>query len=102
MLGHDDKPFRVLVIGGGVAGLIASHALHKAGIDHVVLEKSDEPAPAWGASIAMYPNGCRILEQLGCLHGLNMKCKPADRYVNRMPNGKVCLILDYWKQVQEK
>jgi len=53
--------FRVIVVGGGVAGLTASHALQKANIDHVVLERHLEPAPPAGASIAIYPHGARIL-----------------------------------------
>jgi 2-polyprenyl-6-methoxyphenol hydroxylase-like FAD-dependent oxidoreductase len=45
-------PFRVIVVGAGVVGLTASHCLQHAGIDHVVLEKRNDVAPAEGASIA--------------------------------------------------
>ncbi|KAI9690115.1 MAG: hypothetical protein M1822_009076 [Bathelium mastoideum] len=63
MVEQAKEPFRVVVVGAGVTGLTASHALQKAGIDHVVLEKGNDAAPSLGASIAIYPHGSRLLEQ---------------------------------------
>ncbi|GME57463.1 fad binding domain protein [Neofusicoccum parvum] len=40
--------------------------LEKRGIDFVVLEAYPEIAPQVGASIALLPNGFRIIDQLGC------------------------------------
>lgn len=34
--------FRAIVVGGGVAGLTAAHALRKANMDHVVLERGSD------------------------------------------------------------
>lgn len=36
-----------VVVGGGQAGLSASHELKRHGIDHVVLERSDAPGGSW-------------------------------------------------------
>jgi 2-polyprenyl-6-methoxyphenol hydroxylase-like FAD-dependent oxidoreductase len=58
--------FRVIIIGGGVAGLTLANALEKAKVDYVLLESKDEFSPIVGASIAMGANGNRILDQLGC------------------------------------
>lgn len=58
-------PLRVIVVGGGVAGLTLAHCLEQHGIDFVLLEKRAEIAPDIGASIAVLPNGARILDQLG-------------------------------------
>jgi FAD dependent monooxygenase len=56
--------FRVIVVGGSVAGLTLAHALDSAGIEYILLEGRDV-APAAGASIVLMPNGTRILDQLG-------------------------------------
>lgn len=62
-----EHPFRIIVVGAGVAGLVASNCLQKLGIDHVVLEKHSEVAPPMGNGISMWPHGLRILHQLNCL-----------------------------------
>ncbi|KAK2039662.1 FAD/NAD(P)-binding domain-containing protein [Colletotrichum somersetense] len=69
-----ESRFRVIVIGAGVAGLTASHCLQKAGIDHVVLERRGAVAPPEGVSIGMWPHGCRILHQIGCLEPVEEAC----------------------------
>ncbi|KAF3006803.1 hypothetical protein E8E13_010417 [Curvularia kusanoi] len=58
--------FRVIIAGGGLAGLTLANALEKADIDYVLLEARNTIAPSVGASIGIFPNGGRILDQLGC------------------------------------
>ena len=58
--------FRVIIAGGGISGLTLANALEKANIDHVLLEARDTIAPQVGASIGIFQNGGRILDQLGC------------------------------------
>ncbi|KAI9164120.1 FAD-dependent monooxygenase DEP2 [Paramyrothecium foliicola] len=87
-MGFPDPPFRVIVVGGGVAGLTASHCLEKAGIEHIVLERRGEVAPSEGASIAIYPNGARILKQIDCFDATEAACVPCDRFICRRPDGK--------------
>lgn len=57
-------PFRVLIAGGSVAGLVLANALEKASIDYLVLEKR-ELAPNLGASISVFPHTAKVFEQLG-------------------------------------
>jgi cation diffusion facilitator CzcD-associated flavoprotein CzcO len=45
-----ERPFRVIIVGAGVSGLVLAHALERAKIDFVVLEKGIV-APPWGTSI---------------------------------------------------
>ncbi|KAH7348538.1 hypothetical protein BKA65DRAFT_594347 [Rhexocercosporidium sp. MPI-PUGE-AT-0058] len=59
--------FKVIVVGGGITGLALACSLERAGIAYVVLESRDEVAPQVGASIAILPNGMRLLDQLGIL-----------------------------------
>ncbi|KAI1473784.1 FAD/NAD(P)-binding domain-containing protein [Daldinia eschscholtzii] len=58
------EPFKVIIAGGGVAGLTLACALEKAGVDFLLLEKR-EIAPQTGASIILQCHTARIFEQLG-------------------------------------
>ncbi|KAK4466004.1 hypothetical protein QBC42DRAFT_103460 [Cladorrhinum samala] len=61
----ENPRFRVLIAGGGVAGLLLANALERGGIDYILLERRDTLAAHSGAAICILPNGCRILDQLG-------------------------------------
>lgn len=57
---------RILIVGGGIAGLTVASALHQRGFNPKLVERS----PTWdhiaiGAGIAMQPNGMRIMRALG-------------------------------------
>ncbi|KAK4235378.1 FAD/NAD(P)-binding domain-containing protein [Achaetomium macrosporum] len=56
--------FRVLIAGGGVAGLTLANALEQAGIDYLLLEKRDI-APRMGAYIGVLCHTARVFDQLG-------------------------------------
>lgn len=60
-----DKDFKVVIAGGGIAGLGLANMLEMAEIDWVLLESHSEIAPQVGASIGLFPNGLRILDQMG-------------------------------------
>ncbi|MFJ8199712.1 FAD-dependent monooxygenase [Streptomyces sp. NPDC096152] len=55
---------RVVVIGGGIAGLAAAAALHLAGRQVIVLERARSLEPV-GAAISLSPNALRALDVLG-------------------------------------
>lgn len=61
----DSKPFKVIIIGGGPTGLALAHMLHLAGIDYRLYDKRDDLCERHGAGLAIQPQNCRILEQLG-------------------------------------
>jgi len=65
-----DKPLKVLIGGGGVAGLALANMLERFEIDYLLLEAHSEIAPGVGASIGMFPNGLRILDQIDCYEPL--------------------------------
>lgn len=62
--------FKVIVVGGGPVGLTAAHALSRAGIEYVVLESRNTITIDVGASLALWPQGLRVLSQLGLLERL--------------------------------
>lgn len=59
------KDFKVIIAGGGIAGLTLANCLERAGISYTLLESRSSIAPQVGASIGILPNGARILDQLG-------------------------------------
>lgn len=61
---------KVIIIGAAITGLTLAHALDKAGIDYVVLEKHQDVRANIGGTIGMQPNGCRILDQVGVFDSL--------------------------------
>ncbi|OII65403.1 MULTISPECIES: FAD-dependent monooxygenase [unclassified Streptomyces] len=57
------KPLDILVAGGGIGGLTAALALHRAGHHVTVAERSPHP-PASGAGIILAPNALHVLAAL--------------------------------------
>ncbi len=52
-----DRPFRAVIVGAGMSGLLAAHRLQQAGIDVVIVEKNDDVGGTWFEN--RYP-GCRV------------------------------------------
>jgi 2-polyprenyl-6-methoxyphenol hydroxylase-like FAD-dependent oxidoreductase len=77
--------FKVIIAGGSVTGLTLANIFERLNVDYAVLEAYPEIAPQKGASIGLWPNGLRILDQLGCydnfaqgvdfLNDLNLRLK---------------------------
>jgi 2-polyprenyl-6-methoxyphenol hydroxylase-like FAD-dependent oxidoreductase len=80
--------FRVLIAGGGIAGLTLANALQHANIDYLLLEARDEFTPQLGASIGLGPNGSRILDQLGCYDEIMENTVPLDYTGSRRSDGR--------------
>ncbi|KAH7014098.1 FAD binding domain protein [Microdochium trichocladiopsis] len=83
-------PFRVIIAGGGIAGLTLANMFEKFDIDYVILEAYKDIAPPVGASIALKPNGLLILDQIGCYDGVAKVAHSSadgEAWV-RDPNGK--------------
>ncbi|KAH7362289.1 hypothetical protein B0T11DRAFT_82921 [Plectosphaerella cucumerina] len=60
-------PLKVIVVGGGPNGITAAHALQRAGIDFVVLERRQSVLEDTGASLVLSPHNQRVYHQLGLL-----------------------------------
>jgi 2-polyprenyl-6-methoxyphenol hydroxylase-like FAD-dependent oxidoreductase len=79
--------FRVIIAGGGIAGLTLANALQHAGIDYVLLERREVIDPQVGASIGIMPNGNRILDQLGCFEDIENLFQPITNGSDRWDTG---------------
>ncbi|KAJ9619082.1 hypothetical protein H2204_012793 [Knufia peltigerae] len=81
--------FKVIIAGGGIAGLSLANMLQKTGIDFVVLEAYPELAPQVGASIGLLPHGLRILDQLGLYKPIRKLVAPLDHFHFRNLRGEI-------------
>lgn len=77
-----------------------ANALEKAGIDYILLEARNDIAPKVGASIGIFQNGSRILDQLGCLNAIEREIVPVQRNRSRDGNGKQFYTTDGIKLVE--
>jgi 2-polyprenyl-6-methoxyphenol hydroxylase-like FAD-dependent oxidoreductase len=71
---------RVIIVGGGVAGLTLASSLQRTNVQCVLLEARNEIAPLEGASIAINANGGRILDQIGALDDIYNVSAPCLRF----------------------
>jgi 2-polyprenyl-6-methoxyphenol hydroxylase-like FAD-dependent oxidoreductase len=85
------QPFmskKLIIAGGGVGGLAAALALHRAGIDVKVFER----APAFaevGAGMSLWPNATRVLQSLGVLEAVMARGEPVTQFNLQRPDGKM-------------
>jgi len=106
-MGHDimeSKSFKVVIVGGSIAGLSFALMLEKNGVDFVVLESYKSIAPQAGASIGVLSNGLRILDQLGCCQSVLDKAEyPVDKIYFRDSRGQLIWSLeDYERDIGER
>jgi 2-polyprenyl-6-methoxyphenol hydroxylase-like FAD-dependent oxidoreductase len=100
----DEKPqFRVIIVGGGIAGLTLANSLQHVGVEFLVLEARSEIAPQIGASIGLAPNGSRILDQLCCYEDMEKLAEPVQTAGYHDANGnELCPRTDGFQLIQAR
>ena len=79
---------RILIAGGGIAGLTLGAALSRVGLDAELVERDTEWRTV-GAGIAVQPNGVRVLRQLGLGPALEKAGASIHRWLFRDQDGAV-------------
>lgn len=78
---------RAVVAGAGIGGLAAAVALHRRGVDVVVLERA-ERLVAGGAALSLWPNALRGLDRLGVGPAVRRHAALAGNSGIRRPDGR--------------
>ena len=93
--------FKVIVVGGGPVGLTAAHALTKAGIDFVLLERRQEIVVDAGSNLVLSPVGLRTLAQLGIQKEIYAVSSALSRVDRIDHNGKNIGDVEFFKQIEK-
>jgi 2-polyprenyl-6-methoxyphenol hydroxylase-like FAD-dependent oxidoreductase len=101
-MGHSmAKVERILIVGGGIAGLTAAIALRQHGFSPELIERE----PAWraaGAGIALQPNAMRLLRAFSVGMAVERAGAPLQRFKYCTSQGEVLAEIDLaelWKDV---
>lgn len=97
------RPFKVLIVGAGPAGLSLGVMLEKHDIDFSIFESLPQVDCPGGAGIGVMPNGCYLLDQLGAYQDV---LKEADGLITysyiRSTTGEPLIRLPHMGWHQEK
>ena len=81
------RPFKVVIIGAGLSGLLLAHLLTRANIDFVVLEAHKHVLHPAGGSFGCWPNAARILDQIDIWKDVETSGAPMGLNYTRNPDG---------------
>ena len=93
--------FKLIVVGGGPVGLTAAHALTKAGIDFILLERRQEVVIDAGSNLVLSPVGIRTLAQLGIKKEIYAVSSPLSRIDRIDHNGRSIGDVEFFKQIDK-
>src|SRR5580704_2295936 len=78
--------FNIGIVGGGIGGVAAAVALHRAGIEATVYERANELREV-GAGMMLWPNATRVLKELGLLERVAASSGPSRHFLVRASAG---------------
>src|ERR1700735_122455 len=78
------------IIGGGIGGVAAAVALHRAGIEATVYERAEELREV-GAGMMLWPNATRVLKELGVLDRVAALSGPNQHFLVRSSAGSILM-----------
>ncbi|CAM0137816.1 unnamed protein product [Umbelopsis sp. WA50703] len=96
------KPFKAIIVGGSISGLTLALAFEKADIDYVLLEKGDSFSPELGASIGIFCNGMRVMDQLGLKDTIKERTEPMQEVYQYTGSGKLFFQSSILEKLEER
>jgi 2-polyprenyl-6-methoxyphenol hydroxylase-like FAD-dependent oxidoreductase len=97
-----ERPFKVLIAGGSIAGLTLANALARANIDFLVLESHGRIDPSVGAALTVPTNACRILDQMGIYDDIQAHIQPTADIYTYVEDGRLLAIMDMPRVIWER
>lgn len=88
------RPYRVAVVGFGMAGATAAYRLASAGHAVTLFEQAPEVTPC-GAGVMLQPSGQQILARLGILERVTARAAPIDALNARHADGRTMIVNRY-------
>jgi 2-polyprenyl-6-methoxyphenol hydroxylase-like FAD-dependent oxidoreductase len=88
------RPYRVGVVGLGVAGATSAYLLARDGCQVTLLERADQPKPI-GAGVLLQQSGQEVLRHLGVLEKVTLRAAPLDELYARRVDGRTLLRTRY-------
>lgn len=98
----EQKTFKAIIVGGSIAGLTLALAFEKANIDYILLEKGTDFAPELGASIGVFCNGMRVMDQLGLKDTIKERTEPMEEVFQYTSEGKLFSHSKMLNQLEER
>ncbi|KAG2175627.1 hypothetical protein INT43_001274 [Umbelopsis isabellina] len=98
----EQKSFKAIIVGGSIAGLTLALAFEKANIDYILLEKGTDFAPELGASIGIFCNGMRVMDQLGLKDTIKERTEPMEEIFQYTGEGKLFSSSKMFKHLEER
>jgi 2-polyprenyl-6-methoxyphenol hydroxylase-like FAD-dependent oxidoreductase len=86
----DHFKFNIGIVGGGIGGVAAAVALHRAGIHATVYERANELREV-GAGMMLWPNATRVLRELGLLERVAALSGPNRHFLVRSSAGRILM-----------
>src|SRR5579863_2879925 len=84
------RKFNIGIVGGGIGGVAAAVALHRAGIEATVYERAPELREV-GAGMMLWPNATRVLKELGLLEKVAACSGPSRNFLVRASAGAILM-----------
>jgi len=78
------------IVGGGIGGIAAAVALHRAGVDATVYERAPQLREV-GAGMMLWPNATRVLRGLGLLEDVLARSGSSTHFLVRASSGAVLM-----------
>lgn len=94
MAERNTEPFKVIILGAGISGLLPADRLSRANIDFVVLEAYSDTFRLVGGRFGIWPNAARILDQVDCREDIENACEPLTADHVRRSNGSCSITSD--------
>jgi 2-polyprenyl-6-methoxyphenol hydroxylase-like FAD-dependent oxidoreductase len=84
------RPLNIGIVGGGIGGMAAAVALHRAGFHATVYERAPELREV-GAGMMLWPNATRVLRELGLLEKVAAASGPNQHFLVRASSGRILM-----------